>query len=397
MTNTKKLNYGRHLIEKDDIDAVVSILKGDFITQGPIVEQFESALALKVGAKFAITVTSGTAALHLACLAAGVKSGSVGITSAMTFVASANALAYCGATAELCDIDPKTLNMSPESLNIALNNKPKTEVVIPVHFSGLTADSKAIREIAGKRIIIEDAAHALGATYSCGNPVGCGAYADMTAFSFHPVKPITTGEGGAIVTNDKNLAHKLKTLRTHGIEREAKFFEYKDAAFDKDQQCPWYYEQQNLGFNYRMTDIQAALGLSQIRKLDSFITRRRSIAEQYNHAFKDLKNVKRPQSSEDFTARSGHHIYILQFDFNKIGLTRTQIVKSLLAKNICSQVHYIPVYRHPYHAKKMGFERSSFPRTENYYKSCLSIPLYPGLTDEEVSHVIKSVIEVASA
>jgi perosamine synthetase len=394
LTNTKILNYGRHLIEQEDIDAVVSILKGDLITQGPIVEQFESALAKKVGAKFAVTVTSGTAALHLACLAAEVKSGSVGITSAMTFVASANALAYCGAKVGLCDIDPKTLNMSPESLNNSLKKNPETEVVIPVHFSGLTADSKAIRDIAGKRIIIEDAAHALGAKYSCGNPVGCGAYADMTAFSFHPVKPITTGEGGAIVTNDKNLAHKLKTLRTHGIEREAEFFEYKDAAFDKDQQCPWYYEQQNLGFNYRMTDIQAALGLSQIKKLDSFIARRRSIAKQYNHAFKKLKNIQRPQCSEDYTARSGHHIYILQFDFNKIGLTRTQFVKNLMARNIGSQVHYIPVYHHPYHAKKMGLERSSFPRTENYYKSCLSIPIYPGMTNHDISNVINAIIEV---
>jgi perosamine synthetase len=390
------INYGQHTIDQDDVDAVVAVLKGDLITQGPVVEQFETALAERVGAKFAIVVSSGTAALHLACLAANLNSNSFGLTSALTFVASANAMMYCGSKVGLCDIDPSSLNISPTSLEASLKKHPNTEVIVPVHFAGLPAHSDVIREIAGNRIIIEDAAHAFGANYSCGRPVGCGAYADMTVFSFHPVKPITTGEGGAIVTNNSDLAHHLKTLRTHGIEREVELLNNIDASIESGQQSPWYYEQQHLGFNYRMTDIHAALGLSQLKKLDRFLNRRRSIAHQYNFAFSNIPTILRPQSITEYTNRSGHHLYILQFDLDKMGKSRTDIINLLRDQNIGSQVHYIPVYRHPYHSKKMELTVDQFPMTEEYYKNCLSIPFFPGMTDQNISHIIQTIIRIST-
>jgi UDP-4-amino-4,6-dideoxy-N-acetyl-beta-L-altrosamine transaminase len=395
LTNSKLLNYGRHLIEQDDIDEVVAILQSDLITQGPMVEQFESAIAKQVGAKFAIAITSGTAGLHIACLAAGINSNSYGLTSAMTFVASANAMIYCGAEVGLCDIDPNTLGISPQSLKNSLIARPDTEIIIPVHFAGLAAHSKDIRKISGDRIIVEDAAHAFGAKYPCGRPVGCGAYADMTVFSFHPVKPITTGEGGAVVTNDPKLAHRLRTLRTHGIERSSDFLKCEELSFENGIKNPWYYEQQHLGFNYRMTDIQAALGNSQLKKLDRFTERRRFIANQYNTAFSELKNVSRPQLKTDYLNRSGHHLYVLNFDLKKLNTTRTKIFYQLADQNIGSQVHYIPVYRQPYHTKRIVQTANDFPETENYYQGCLSLPIYPGMTNQDISSVIKAVLFIS--
>jgi perosamine synthetase len=388
------LNYGQHLVEQDDIDAVVSVLKGDLITQGPVVEQFEQAIANKVKAKHAIAVTSGTAALHLACLAADVKPGSFGLTSAMTFVASANSMLYCGMSIGLVDIESDSLCMSPHALKATLTRHPDTKIIIPVHFGGLAGHSKKIRRLAEDRIIIEDAAHSLGADYACGQPVGCGAYADMTVFSLHPVKPITTGEGGIVVTNDSNLAHRLKVLRTHGIEREFDLLENTEEAFEDEQERTWYYEQKYLGYNYRLTDIQAALGLSQLNKLDRFITRRRDIAQSYDTAFKRFKNISRPQLAKKYSKISGHHIYILEFDLKKLKLSRLDLINQLSAHNIGSQVHYIPVYKHPYHSNLLGLTGQDFPLTERYYQGCLSIPIYPAMADQDVLDVIKAVSEV---
>jgi perosamine synthetase len=397
LSDPRSLNYGRHLIEEDDVEAVVSVLRSDLITQGPMVEQFEAAIAEQVGAKFAVAVTSGTAALHLACIAAGAGPGIHGLTSAMTFVASANSLAYCGASVGFCDIDSENLGISTNSLKAALKERPDTKIIIPVHFAGLAASSESIREIAGDRIIIEDAAHSFGAKYSCGRPVGCGAYADMSIFSFHPVKTITTGEGGAIVTNNSDLAHRLRILRTHGVEREAELLENKDAAFENGERCPWYYEQQYLGFNYRMTDIHAALGLSQLKKLDQFISRRRHIAKEYDSAFSNLVNISRPQLDSEYWGRSGHHLYILNFDLEKLNTSRTEIIKKLRVQNIGNQVHYIPVYYHPYHKKTLDVAAVNFPHTEDYYRGCLSIPIYPRMSDEEVSKVIQAIIQISTS
>lgn len=391
MTDTRILNYGRHLIDDDDIDVVVSVLRGDLITQGPVVEQFESALAERVGAKYAVAVTSGTAALHIACLAAGLRPGDRGVTSAMTFVASANSMLYCGANVDLCDIDPSTLCINVESLSKALDDHPETSVVIPVHFAGLAADSDKIRQIAGKRTIIEDASHSLGASYACGKPVGCGAYSNMTVFSFHPVKPITTGEGGAVVTNDPELAHLLRLYRSHGIERDADRMEYTDEVEENGERRPWYYEQQCLGFNYRMTDIQAALGLSQLAKLDRFVSARRSAVKRYDASFSGLPKLSICQSSNEYREHSGHHLYIVEFDLDAIGCTRVEVVKKLREYGVGCQVHYIPVYRQPYHASRLEKGADSFPHTESYYQGCLSLPVFPGITDDEVDRVIEAV------
>ncbi|WP_020592901.1 UDP-4-amino-4,6-dideoxy-N-acetyl-beta-L-altrosamine transaminase [Kiloniella laminariae] len=395
MTVSRPLNYGRHLVEDDDIQAVVSVLKGDLITQGPTVERFERAISDYVGAKHAIAVSSATAGLHIACIAAGLEPGKKGITSPLTFVASANAMRYCGAAVKLVDIDAETLNISFKELQLSLEDDPEISVVMPVHFAGLPADMQKIRKISGDRIVIEDASHALGARYECGSPVGCGKYSDMCVFSFHPVKPITTGEGGVVTTNDDDLAHKLRLFRTHGIERDPQYLD-PDEAFEGDDRLPWYYEQQHLGFNYRLTDIQAALGLSQLAKLDRFIETRKNIARQYDEAFSALPFIKANQTSEAFRRRSGHHLYTVNIALEKIGLTRLEIVKKLYQFKIGTQIHYIPIYRQPYYKELSPFSVLDFPVTESYYQSCLSIPIFQDLQDQEVRHVIESLKKIIS-
>tara|TARA_A100001011_G_scaffold398431_1_gene502848 strand:+ start:1769 stop:2962 length:1194 start_codon:yes stop_codon:yes gene_type:complete len=397
MTKPSLLNYGRHLIDEEDIKAVSAVLRGDLITQGPVVEHFEKAIANKVGAKHAVAVTSGTAALHLACLATNTNAKFFGLTSALTFVASINSMLYSGINTDLCDIDSDSLCMSPIALKTALEKHPDTKIIIPVHFAGLAGHSKEIRNLAKDKIIIEDASHSLGSNYSCGRPVGCGAYADMTVFSFHPVKPITTGEGGVIVTNNSQFAKRLKILRTHGIEKDPDLFENIVEGFENLEPRTWYYEQQHLGFNYRMTDIQAALGLSQLSKIDQFINRRRAIASQYDTIFSNLDNIIRPQSSPKSLARSGHHLYILEFDFKKLNLSRMDIMKKLKAHNIGSQVHYIPIYKHPYHARKLNVTVDDFQATEEYYQKCLSIPLYPSMSDQDVDRVSNAIKEIVAS
>ena len=384
------LGYGRQSIDDTDVDAVVSVLRSDFLTQGPAVERFESALAERVGARHAVAVSSGTAGLHIACLAAGIVPGDRGLTAAITFAASANCLLYAGADAGFVDIEPSTLNVAPAALGKALASSPQIKATIPVHLAGLAHASAEIRALAKGRIVIEDAAHAIGGTYVCGKPVGCGAYADMSVFSFHPVKTITTGEGGAIVTNDDELARRLRALRSHGIERDTTHFVGNDVRED-GRVKPWLYEQQMLGFNYRMTDIQAALGLSQLSKLDQFLKRRRAIALRYDKAFSKLANVSLTQSAPQQRARSGHHLYVVMFDFAAMGITRTAFMTRLRARGVGSQVHYIPTYRHPYYQKRYAIDPSQFPGAERYFSSCLSLPFFSGLKDEEVERVIAEV------
>jgi perosamine synthetase len=382
------LGYGRQTIDRPDIDAVIAVLESDFLTQGPQVERFEAALAERVDVRHAIAVSSGTGALHIACLAAGIGPGDLGLTSAITFAASANCLIYAGGNAAFVDIDADTLGMCAPALARALSAAPSAKAVIPVDFAGLPHASDEIRKLAAGRVVIEDAAHALGAYYLCGKAVGSCAYSDLTILSFHPVKQITTGEGGAVLTNDPDLAKKLRLLRSHGIERDPKRLVGNETQEDGHTK-PWLGEQQILGFNYRMTDIQAALGLSQLNKLDRFLDRRRAIARRYDEAFAKLPPISLPQSAPAQRARSGLHLYIALFDFAAMHTTRTAFMAKLAERGVGSQVHYVPVYHHPFHAARG--KKSECPCAEDYYRGCLSLPFHPGLTDEEVERVVNAV------
>jgi UDP-4-amino-4,6-dideoxy-N-acetyl-beta-L-altrosamine transaminase len=392
----RPLGYGRQSIDQGDINAVVAVLRGDFLTQGPAVERFETALAERVGARHAVAVSNGTAALHIACLAAGIGADDLGLTSAVTFAASANCLRYAGAEAGFVDIDPETLGIAASSLQQALGRTRSVRAIIPVDLGGLASNAGAIRALAQDRIVIEDAAQAFGATYESGRPVGCGAHADMTVFSFHPVKTITTGEGGAVVTDDGDLARRLRMLRSHGMERDPARFVTADLKED-GQVKRWFHEQQMLGFNYRMTDMQAALGLSQLARLESFIARRRAIAARYDEAFSSLPHVRLPQSAPADRARSALHLYLAVFDFAALRTTRTTFMARLAQAGVGSQVHYIPVYRHPYYAQRYAVDPGEFPAAESYYRGCLSLPIYPGLTDDDVELVIACVRDVVGA
>jgi UDP-4-amino-4,6-dideoxy-N-acetyl-beta-L-altrosamine transaminase len=389
------LGYGRQCIDRSDLDAVIAVLESEFLTQGPVVERFEAALAERVGARHAIAVSSGTAALHVACLAAGFGRGDLGLTAAITFAASANCLLYAGGDAAFVDVDRTTLNMSLEGLERALASEPRTKAVLPVHFAGLAHGSAEIRAAARGRVVIEDAAHALGGRYSCGKAVGCCAYSDMTIFSFHAVKAITTGEGGAVLTNDAELARRVRLLRSHGIERDAERFIGSDLRED-GRVKPWLAEQQVLGFNYRMTDIQAALGLSQLARLDRFLERRREIARHYDDAFVSLPGVCPIQSSTQDRARSGLHLYVVWLDFAALKTTRSTMMARLAEQGVGSQVHYVPVYRHPYYATRYAIDPAAFPEAERYYGSCLSLPFHPGLTDDEVERVVAAVAGIVA-
>lgn len=381
------IGYGRQHIDDDDKAAVLAALDGDYLTQGPLVERFEAVFAERVGARFAVAVANGTAALHLACLAAKTGRGDTVVTSDLTFLASASAPLLCGAEVRLADIDANTLCLTEDTVVHALSGR-RPHAIIPVHFAGLPASMVGLRQLTD--IIIEDAAHALGALHEDGSSVGACSSSDMCIFSFHPVKTITTGEGGMVTTNDEMLVHKLRMLRSHGMERDPQIFKVTKA----EDVGPWSYEQQEIGLNYRLTDFQAALGLSQLMKLDRFLERRREISAYYYEAFASSAVVNPVQSNADFRKRSGHHLYVVEIDFDKIGMTRADVMVALRDKGIGTQVHYIPLHRQPFHAHHDDGNGVSFPNAEAYYRQCLTLPLFPDLKDEEVEYVASTVQDV---
>lgn len=362
--------YGRQTIDEDDINAVVDVLKSDYLTTGPKIAEFEQAVASYTGAKYAVAISNGTSALHAACFAAGIGQGDEVITTPLTFAASANCVLYCGGTPVFADVDPYTYNIDPEDIRKKITDK--TKAIIAVHLAGQPCDMDEIHSIAQEHnlIVIEDGAHALGSVYK-GKKVGC--LSDMTTFSFHPVKPITTGEGGMIMTDNEELYKRLVLFRSHGITR--------DNSMMTRNEGPWFYQQLDLGYNYRITDIQCALGCSQMRKLDKFLKRRRELVERYNNAFIECDNIVTPYQLPD--TQSGWHLYIVQVKKHD----RKQVFETLRDKGIGVNVHYIPVYMHPYY-QEHGYKDVHCVNAEEIYSHIISLPLYPGLTDEQQDYVI---------
>jgi UDP-4-amino-4,6-dideoxy-N-acetyl-beta-L-altrosamine transaminase len=374
--------YGRQDINQADIDAVVAVLNSNFITQGPAVPAFEQAVAAYCGAKHAVAVNSATSALHIACLALGVGKGDLVWTSPITFVASANCALYCGADIDFVDIDPQTYNLSipalTEKLQLAAQNQRLPKVIIPVHLCGQSCDMQAIYSLAQRYgfKIIEDASHAIGGKYQ-GQPIGDGRYSDITVFSFHPVKIITTGEGGMAITNNTELAARLALLRSHGITRDP-------ALMTQAADGPWYYQQIDLGFNYRMTDIQAALGHSQLSRLDEFVARRHEIARYYDSQLADLPVISPWQHPDSY---SGLHLYPIRLKLTEISRSHRQVFESLQAQNILVNLHYIPVHTQPYY-QNLGFKPGDFPEAEKYYAEAFSLPMYATLSEQQQHRVI---------
>lgn len=376
--------YGRQEITADDIQAVRSVLESDYLTQGPAVPAFEEKVASYCGAAHGVAVNSATSALHVACLALGLGPGDILWTSPITFVASANCALYCGARVDFVDIDPGTANLSAERLEEKLKKARKSgklpKVVVPVHLCGLPCDMKRISELSreyGFRII-EDASHAIGATYM-GERVGNCCYSDITVFSFHPVKIITTGEGGIALTNDAELANKMALLRSHGITRDPAIMTHKPDG-------QWYYQQIELGFNYRMTDIQAALGNSQMDRLDAYVSRRHGIAERYRDLLGDMP-VK--YLVQHHYAYSAYHLFVIRLRVDAIKRSHHEVFESMRDKKIGVNLHYIPVHTQPFY-KKMGFKTGDFPESEAYYREAISLPMYAGLTDADQEQAVES-------
>lgn len=379
---TMMIPYGRQDITDADIQAVVDVLRSDYLTQGPAVPAFENSVASYCGAQYGVAVNSATSALHIACLALGVGPNDVVWTTPITFVASANCALYCGAKVDFVDIDPQTYNMSVERLAEKLEQAEKLgnlpKVVIPVHLCGQPCDMASIHALSRQYgfKIIEDASHAIGGKYR-GEPIGNCRYSDITVFSFHPVKIITTAEGGMAMTNDAQLAKRMQSLRSHGITRDVN--EMTHAADGS-----WYYQQIDLGFNYRMTDLQAALGLSQMQRLDEFVTKRHSIAERYDQLLADLSVVIPWQHPDSY---SGLHLYVIRLKLKEIGRAHRQVFEAMRTAGIGVNLHYIPVYTQPYY-KKLGFKAGYCPEAEQYYAEAISLPLYPGLTETQQDKVI---------
>lgn len=381
MKNKAYIPYGRQNISIQDRTVVIDVLKSDFITQGPKIEEFEKNLCKYTSAKYAVAVSSGTAALHIACLAADLKRNDEAITSPITFVASANCILYCGGKPIFADVLEDTVNIDPAEIKKMISKK--TKVIIPVHFAGHPADLEEIRNLAEryKLIVIEDASHALGAEYK-GSKIGSCRYSDMVVFSFHPVKSITTGEGGAVLTNRKKLYERLLMLRNHGITKDSSRFK----GDDNHSRGPWYYEQQLLGFNYRITDFQCALGISQLMRINEFLRRRREIVNVYNTELSGSKNFILPLEKPN--AKSSWHLYYIRLTQSS---GRKIVFERLQKSGIGSQVHYIPVHLQPYYRERFRYREGMYPVAERYYRRTISLPLYPLMCTAEVRKVVQVV------
>ncbi|MBP5472332.1 MAG: UDP-4-amino-4,6-dideoxy-N-acetyl-beta-L-altrosamine transaminase [Lachnospiraceae bacterium] len=379
-----KIYYGRQWISEKDIEAVREVLEGPFITCGPKVKEAEERLASYTGAKHAVVVNSGTSALHCACIAAGIKEGDEVITTPITFAASANCVLYCGAKPVFADINPETYNIDPASIRAHITDR--TKAVIAVDFTGQVVQADEIRAICDEfgLVFIEDAAHSIGSSYN-GKMVG--NIADMTCFSFHPVKTVTAGEGGAILTNNEEYYKKLVLAHTHGITHD------EDEMEGAPHEGPWYYEQISLGYNYRMTDFQAALLMSQLDRIDEFVARRKMIVAAYDEAFKDVPGIiVQKNIPESDTSR---HLYIIRLDLDKLTCTRREFFDAMSAENVQCQVHYVPVYWFP-HYRHLGYEKGLCPNAEEVYKGIMSIPLYPAMTDKDIEDTIAAVKKLAA-
>lgn len=404
------ISYGRQTVEDDDIEALIESVRSGWLTQGFHVEAFEDAIAGYCGSRYAVACCNGTAATHLAYLAAGIGGGDAIITSPNTFVATANAALYAGAKPYLADIDPNTLNIDPARIEERIENKTETassdinnacnaklKAIVPVHFAGLPCDMEAISDIARQHnlVIVEDACHALGAKWrdSSGNwhKVGDCSHSQTTVFSFHPVKSITTGEGGVITTNDRDIYERLMLFRSHGITKDHDNFVDNDMAFTDNESNPWYYEMQELGFNYRITDMQCALGMAQLKKIDRFTDRRREIVAVYDRLLADYPVIKLPVTKRD--AHSSNHLYPVQIAFDEIGIARSRWMKRMAGRGIALQVHYIPVHLQPYYRSRFGYKEGDFPASEAYYEQAVSLPIYPLLTDDDIHHIVECMIE----
>jgi UDP-4-amino-4,6-dideoxy-N-acetyl-beta-L-altrosamine transaminase len=387
------LPYGRHEIDEDDVAAVARVLRGDWLTTGPAVEAFEAALAAHTQAKFAAVCASATAGLHLAMMALRLQPGDIVIVPSVTFLATANAARYVGAEVAFADVDPDTALLTQATLEAALAQAGgKAKAVVPVHFGGRTADLAGIAAVAERHrlAVVEDAAHAIGTRYGPGNeprtPVGDCRYSRMAVFSFHPVKTIAMGEGGAVTTNDADLRERLARLRNHGMVRDAAAFEDRDLGFDPNgRPNPWYYEMPEPGYHYRANDIQCALGLSQLSKLERFAERRRRLVDRYRQRLAPLSPVVR-LAAAPADCEPAWHLCTVLIDFAAAGVTRAQVMEALRAHGIGTQVHYIPVHLQPYYRRRYGDLR--LPGAETYYARCLSLPLFPAMADGEVDRVV---------
>lgn len=368
--------YGRQWIDRSDISAVRNVLRSDWITQGPTIERFESEIARIVSATFGVALATGTAALHATCFAIGISPGDEVIVPTLTFAATANCVLYCGGKPVLCDIDPTTLTIDVAQAERTITKK--TKAIIAVDFAGHPAHWNELRALAKKRrlILIADSAHALGARYK-GKPVG--SLADLTIFSFHPVKAITTAEGGMVVTNNKHYADRIQLFRNHGIRKPTRY------QVPGTRYHSWYQEMVELGYNYRLTDLQAALGLSQLQKLKPFIRRRRDIANQYVNAFHGVEELILPPHQP--WAQHAWHLFVVQLKTRN----RDAVYDQLKKKGVGAQVHYVPIHLQPYYRKRFGFRKGDFPQSEEYYARCLSIPLFPAMTDQQVKRVINTI------
>lgn len=374
--------YGRQDIRQQDIDAVMAVLTSDFLTQGPAVPRFERSVAEKVGARHALAVNSATSALHIACLALGLGDGDWLWTSPTTFVASANCGLYCGARVDFVDIDPRTYNLCPVALERKLVQAEREgrlpKVVVAVHLCGQPCDMQAIHALSEKYgfRIVEDASHAIGGKYR-GEYIGSGRYSDVTVFSFHPVKIITTAEGGMALTNDAALAQRMDLLRSHGVTRDS-------ALMTQEPDGPWYYQQVELGFNYRMTELQAALGVSQLERLDEYVARRNALAARYGDLLADLPLTAPWQHPDNY---SGRHLYVIRLDLERSPSSHRQVFEALRSQGVGVNLHYIPVHLQPYY-RQMGFAEGDYPEAEAYYREAISLPLFPTMSEEQQDTVV---------